>query len=166
MPDPVGRSMAYDDMKDFDGRAYSGMPVGGEHTWIYPNGLWRERKLAPEEWEFTFDSLKERERESPEGSGVPPGTQYHWYLLAHQRVRKIDKDSYATHMAGMKFKVAHKRPYWRKWSCEYEGQRSEGERVISILEDVLARLRAEASGVQPFQLYVASPADLRDVLRR
>lgn len=134
--------MAYDDLKEFEGEAYTGMPVGGEHSWIYPNGLWRERKVAPDAWTFTFTSLKERERSAPPGSGPPPGTRYHWYLLAHQRVRKIDEDTYHTFMSGTKYKLAHKRPHWRRWSCEYPDQASEPERLIAILEATLARLRA------------------------
>ncbi len=133
--------MAYDDLKEFNGRGYTGMPVGGHHTWIYPNGLWRETKVAPEEWEFTFSSIKTRERRAPPGSGVPPNTQYHWYILAHQRVRKIDADSYTTFMSGVKHKLAHKRPAWRKWSNEYPDQPSERERIVAILEATLARLR-------------------------
>jgi hypothetical protein len=27
---------------------------------------------------------------APEGSGVPVGTEYHWYVLAHQNVRKLN----------------------------------------------------------------------------
>src|SRR2546422_5386940 len=46
--------------------------------------------------DFTFSSIKQRERSAPPGSGVPVGTQYHWYILAHQRVRKIDANSYTT----------------------------------------------------------------------
>jgi hypothetical protein len=137
--------MVYDDIKEFDGKKYTGMPVGGRHTWIYPNGLWRERKMAPDRWEFTFSSIKERGRRAPARSGALPGTQYHWYILAHQRVRKIDADTYHTFMEGVKYKVAHKRPYWRKWSTEYEGQLPEKERVIAILEETLAQLK---KGVQ------------------
>jgi hypothetical protein len=44
-------------------------------------------------------------------------------------------------MVGLKFKVAHKRPYWRKWSSEYPENESDKERIISILEGVLVRLR-------------------------
>src|SRR5438128_584650 len=68
--------MAYDDLKEFEGETYTGVAVGGEHTWLYPNGLWRETKVAPDRWDFTFSSLKERERSAPPGSGVPVGTQY------------------------------------------------------------------------------------------
>jgi hypothetical protein len=135
--------MAYDDLKEFDGQAYSGMSVGGEHRWNYPNGRWRERKVAPDRWEFTFSSMKERERRAPVGSGVPPGTGFHWYILAHQRVRKVDQDSYTTFMEGLKYKVAHKRPHWRKWSDEYPEQVPERDRIVAILEATLAGLREE-----------------------
>lgn len=135
--------MAYDDLKEFEGEKYSGMSVGGRHTWIYPNGVWREGKVAPDRWEFTFSSRKERERSAPEGSGVPDGTQFHWFILAHQRVRKVDKDSYTTLMDGLKYKLAHKRPHWRKWSNEYPDQEPERERLIGIFESTLADLRRE-----------------------
>src|SRR2546422_40566 len=95
-------------------------------------------------WDVTFQSIKERERSAPPGSGVPVGTQYHWYILAHQRVRKIDADSYTTLMSGVKYKIAHKRPHWRKWSSEYPDQPAETERLINVLEETLARLREAA----------------------
>jgi hypothetical protein len=143
--------MAYDDLKEFDGQAYSGMAVGGEHRWVYPNGRWRERKVAPDRWEFTFSSMKERERAAPRGSGVPEGSQFHWYILAHQRVRKVDQDSYTTLMEGLKYKVAHKRPHWRRWSDEYPNQRPERERLIDILERELAALREGDSSLQDIE---------------
>ena len=141
--------MAYDDVKEFEGETYSGMAVGGEHTWLYPNGLWKETKVAPDRWDFTFSAIKERERSAPPGSGVPVGTQYHWYILADQRVRKIDADSYTTFMSGVKYKIAHKRPRWRKWSSEYPEQASETEKVIDILEGTLAGLRESTSSRSP-----------------
>lgn len=133
--------MAYDDVKTFQGETYTGMAVGGEHAWVYPNGLWRETKVTPGAWTFTFASIKERERPAPDGSGVPVGTRFHWYILAHQVVRKIDADTYQTFMSGVKHKVAHKRPSWRRWSCEYPDQPSERERVARILKEELARVR-------------------------
>ena len=63
--------MAYDDVKEFGGETYSGMAVGGEHTWLYPNGLWKETKVAPDRWDFTFKSIKERERSAPPGFWRP-----------------------------------------------------------------------------------------------
>ena len=133
--------MAFDDLKDFHGRAYSGMPVGGRHGWHYTDATWRERKVAPDEWEFSFRSVKRRMQSAPAGSGAPPGTLYHWYILADQRVRKIDEDSYTTFMSGLKYKIAHKRPHWRRWSCDYPDQRPERDKVVSILEATLSRLK-------------------------
>jgi len=134
--------VGYDDLKEDGGKVYSGMPVGGEHAWEYPNGIWLERKVAPDRWTFTFRSLKRRTREAPAGSGVPVGTQYHWFILAHQKVRKLDKDTYETLMDGVKYKVAHRRPFWRRWNTEYPDQVPEREVLIGILERELALLRA------------------------
>ena len=137
--------MSFDDLKEFNGQSYSGMAVGGSHTWRYTDAIWREQKVAPDRWDFTFKSVKRRGQAAPRGSGVPPNTLYHWYLLAHQRVRKIDEDSYATFMSGFKYKIAHKRPHWRKWSDEYPDQEPERERLIAILERQLAELRRDSA---------------------
>ena len=118
-----------------------GMPVGGRHVWNYPDGTWKEEKVSPDAWVFSFESLKKRTRAAPEGSGAPVSTEYHWYILADQRVRKVDKDSYETLMEGVKHKLSHKRPHWRKWSSQYADNMSDIERVIVILEDMLERLK-------------------------
>jgi len=136
--------VAYDDLKEFGGKVYSGMPVGGEHRWEYPDGIWLERKVAPDRWTFTFSSLKRRARSAPEGSGAPVGTGYHWFILAHQKVRKLDRDTYETFMEGVKFKIAHRRPHWRYWSTEYQDQEPEKEILIRILEEYLAELKSGA----------------------
>ena len=99
-----------DDLKEFQGKVYSGMSIGGEQLWEYPCGIWQERKAAPDRWVFTFRSQKRRTRAAPAGSGAPVGTRYHWFILAHMKVRKLDKDTYETSMEGVKYKVAHKRP--------------------------------------------------------
>jgi hypothetical protein len=135
--------VAFDDKKEFRGQVYSGMPVGGRHLWEYPNGLWLERKVAPDRWVFTFSSVKKRARRAPEGSGAPTGTLYHWFLLAHQRVRKLDQDTYDTFMEGVKYKVAHKRPHWRGWSTDYPDHEPERQILIRILEEQLAELKSE-----------------------
>ena len=135
--------MAYDDLKRHAGRAYSGMPVGGVHEWTYPEGHWWERKTAPDKWDVRFSSLKRRARPAPVDSGARPGTAFHWLLVAHQRVVKLDQDTYETLLEGTKWKVAHKRPHWRQWSSQYPGQASARARVIEALEQTLAELRAE-----------------------
>jgi hypothetical protein len=85
------------------------MRVGGTHQWYYDKGEWKEKKITPDKWEFTYVTNKRRAWQAPEGSGVPVGTEYHWYLLAHQNVRKPDANSYTTSMEGLKYKLAHKR---------------------------------------------------------
>jgi hypothetical protein len=133
--------MAYDDLKEFEGEEYSGMRVGGSHTWHYTDALWREEKISPDAWAFTLTSVKKRDQSAPPGSGAAVFTEYHWYLLAHQWVRKIDADSYTTFMSGLKYKVAHRRPHWQRWSNEYPGNDSERERIVEILSHTLDRLR-------------------------
>lgn len=133
--------MAYDDLKEFNGQKYMGMPIGGRHAWEYPNGTWKEKKVGPDKWVFTFKSMKQRRKEAPVNSGAQINTQYHWYILADQRVKKVDKDTYETVMEGVKHKLSHKRPYWRKWSSEYQNNISDRERIIAILEDMLKRLK-------------------------
>jgi len=132
--------MTYDDVKVHRGRKYSGMAVGGRHLWEYPGGRWEERKTAPDRWEFTFISTKRRQEEAPEGSGCPEGTEFHWYILADQRVRKVDKDSYRTMMEGLKFKLGHRRPHWRMMSYEYPDGPAYKERVAEVLRGALEEL--------------------------
>lgn len=139
--------MAYDDLKEFHGQKYSGMPVGGTHIWNYVNGVWKEKKIAPDRWMFRFESIKRRKEKAPLNSGAPIDTQYHWYILADQLARKVDKDTYETTMDGVKFKIAHKRPYWRKWSSEYPNNISDRDRIIAILEDILEQMKGCRQGV-------------------
>ena len=135
--------MSYDNPKTHDGRSYTGMTVGGRHHWDYRQGRWSEEKLGPEKWRFTFSSLKRRNTPAPEGSGCARDTRYHWYILADQRVRKVDKDCYETFMSGLKFKVGHRRPHWRKMSYEYPEQKGYSEKVEGILRGALSELEAE-----------------------
>jgi hypothetical protein len=138
--------VAFDDLKIFGKMTYSGMPVGGTHVWEYRRGIWREQKVAPDRWTFSFRSEKKREHAAPEGSGALPGTRYHWFIIAHQRVRKLDADTYETVMEGTKHKVAHKRPHWRHWSTDYPDQEPEREILIRILEEQLAALKDGCDG--------------------
>ncbi|MFQ5907256.1 MAG: hypothetical protein ACE5JE_00275 [Thermoplasmata archaeon] len=133
--------MTFDEVKEFKGRKYTGMAVGGYHTWIYPNALWRERKVSPDAWEFTLSAIKERETQAPKGSGAPLNTQYHWYILAHQRVRKVDSNTYSTLMTGTKYKLAHKRAGQDRWNSESGWGPSKEERLATILETALAQVK-------------------------
>jgi hypothetical protein len=137
-------SKGYNEYKDFEGKKYTGMRVGGTHQWYYDKGEWKEKKIAPDKWEFTYATNKRRAWQAPEGSGVPVGTEYHWYLLAHQNVRKLDANSYTTSMEGLKYKLAHKRAEIGKWSSTNYAQK---ERLIQILEGLIDQLKKEIAEV-------------------
>lgn len=135
--------MSFNDLKTFEGKPYSGMSIGSSHLWDYPNGTWEETKLAPDKWQFVFKSIKSRKVAAPENSGVPLNTGYHWFIMADQRVMKTTKDVYQTIMEGAKFKMGHRRPYWKNWSYAYPGQLSYRQRLIQILKETLLKLEQE-----------------------
>jgi hypothetical protein len=135
----------FDDMKEFNGQAYTGMRVGGTHLWHYDNGLWTETKEAPDQWSFQFNCTKGRAHSAPPNTGALVQTKYHWYILADQIATKIDENSYLTEMKGVKFKVGHQRPHWRHFSYEYPEQVGYNERIIAILEQAIRQLRGESA---------------------
>ena len=137
-------SASYNAVKEFEGRKYTGVRVGGGHSWYYRQGEWDEVKVAPDKWRFTYAVNKRRKRDAPEGSGAPVGTEYHWYILAHQNVRKLDANEYATSMSGTKYKLAHRRVANREWSV---GGRDQLRQLIGILEQNIIELRRELGEV-------------------
>ena len=130
----------YNEFKEFEGRRYTGMKVGRSHTWHYDKGEWKEKKITPDEWEIHYAVKKRCAGHAPEGSGVPVGTGYHWYILAHQNVTKLNADDYSTSMTGVKFKLAHKRADKGTWSASPKAQRN---RMIKILRQMIAELEAQ-----------------------
>ena len=144
----------FDDLKLFNNQKYSGMTVGGEHHWVYPNGVWDEKKIAPDKWEFNFKSLKRRSVPAPEGSGVANGTSYHWYIMADQMVTKFNKDEYETSMQGLKYKIGHKRPYWKGFSYTYKDQKSYRQKLIEILRETLLKLEQEEASEQDSKIKI------------
>ena len=136
-------SKTYNELKEFEGKQYTGMKVGRSHKWYYDKGEWKEKKITPDKWEFTYDVTKRRAGHAPEGSGVPVGTEYHWYILAHQNVKKLDANNYTTSMTGLKYKLAHKRAENDKWSTTDNARR---ERLIQILQELIAQLKDEMIG--------------------
>jgi hypothetical protein len=131
----------YDAFKEFEGKRYTGMKVGRSHRWKYDPGDWKETKVTPESWQIHYAVTKRRAGKAPEGSGVPVGTSYHWYILAHQNVTKLNANDYSTSMTGMKFKLAHKRADSGKWSASEAAQR---RHLIKILQEVIADLEQAA----------------------
>lgn len=131
----------YDSIKFHDNKIYTGMKIGGSHSWNYNDGKWFEIKKAPDKWTFTFDSQKTRVTSAPRKTGAIRKTKFHWYIMADQIATKIDENSYMTSMKGVKFKIGHKRPDWRTFSYNYPNQISYKKRIIQILEDTLKKLK-------------------------
>ncbi|KKK45026.1 MAG: hypothetical protein Lokiarch_13210, partial [Candidatus Lokiarchaeum sp. GC14_75] len=133
----------YDTIKTHNQKIYTGMRIGGAHSWNYNNGKWLETKKTPDKWSFTFDSIKTRENFAPKNTGAHINTKFHWYIIAEQMATKLNDNSYMTSMRGIKFKLGHKRPYWRTFSYNYSNQIACKDRIIKILEDTLKKLRTE-----------------------
>src|SRR3954470_14131049 len=100
---------SYNRYKEYNGQEYRGMTIGRTHHWYYDRSDWKEKKVTPEKWEFAYSTTKRRAGRAPEESGAPVGTGYHWFILAHQYVEKLNANDYSTQMVGLKFKLAHKR---------------------------------------------------------
>src|SRR3954468_10986165 len=113
----------YDRFKNYGGKQYTGMKVGKSHKWYYDKGEWHETKITPDLWEINYAVTKRRAGKAPKGSGVPKGTGYHWFIVAHQNVNKLNLDDYSTSMNGLKFKLAHKRADKQKWNTSAATQR-------------------------------------------
>lgn len=141
--------MSYNEFKEYEGQKYTGMKIGRSHKWRYDKGEWRETKITPDLWQISYAVTKRRAGRAPEGSGVPVGTEYHWYVLAHQNVAKQTANDYTTSLTGLKFKIAHKRAGSEKWSATPRTQR---KRMIAFLRDVLVDLEKQ------FESEVAVPA--------
>jgi len=133
-------SKTYNEYKQFEGQQYTGMQIGRSHYWNYDAGDWRETKITPDLWEISYSVTKRRKGRAPEGSGVPVGTEYHWYILAHQNVRKLNANDYTTSMTGLKFKLAHKRADKDKWSATAPTQR---KHLVKFLKSIIAQLEQD-----------------------
>lgn len=139
-------SVSYDEFKNYEGQQYTGMKVGRSHKWYYDEGEWKEKKITPDLWQFSYAVTKRRAGRAPEGSGVPVGTEYHWYILGHQNVAKLNANDYTTSMTGLKFKIAHKRADSGKWSASARAQR---RRMIKFLSDVIEDLEKQEAEEAP-----------------
>jgi hypothetical protein len=133
-------AQTYNAFKEFEGKQYTGMAVGRSHKWYYDKGTWKDKKITPDKWEINYEVTKRRAGHAPKGSGVPVGTEYHWYILAHQMVKKLNANDYSTSMSGIKFKLAHKRADKDKWNISDKGQR---KRLIKLFREMIAELEKE-----------------------
>lgn len=139
----------YDKFKEFEGKRYTGMRIGRSHKWNYDKGVWRETKVTPDRWEITYSVTKRRAGHAPEGSGAPVGTAYHWFILSHQFVEKLNADDYSTSMVGIKFKLAHRRAGKEKWSASDNAKR---KGLVKILKEMIAEIEKEPEKAIPVPL--------------
>ena len=128
---------SYNQFKEFEGQQYTGMKIGRSHKWYYDKGEWKETKTTPDLWTISYAVTKRRAGKAPEGSGVPVGTEYHWYIVAHQHVRKLNANDYTTSLSGLKFKLAHRRADKDKWNISDKAQRN---RLIKFLKGIILQL--------------------------
>ena len=135
-----GLASTYEEFKEFEGKQYTGMAIGRSHKWNYDKGTWKETKITPDLWQISYAVTKRRAGRAPEGSGVPVGTAYHWYILAHQNVCKLNANDYTTSMTGLKFKLSHKRAQKGKWSSTTKTQR---KHLISFLKEIIEGLEKD-----------------------
>lgn len=138
-------SASYNMFKKFEGKGYTGMKVGRSHKWYYDKGEWKEKKITPDLWEISYAVTKRRAGKAPDGSGVPVGTEYHWYVISHQHVKKINANDYSTVMSGLKYKLAHKRAGKDKWSATGRTQR---KNLVKFLHEFIAQLEKEPVPLQ------------------
>jgi hypothetical protein len=136
---------SYNEYKQFEGRQYSGMQVGRSHKWYYDKGEWRETKITPDLWEISYAVTKRRAGRAPEGSGVPVGTGYHWYILAHQNVTKLNANDYTTSLSGLKYKLAHKRASKETWSATPKTQR---KNLVNFFRHMIELMEQEAIPIE------------------
>ncbi|GKZ25340.1 hypothetical protein AbraIFM66951_000740 [Aspergillus brasiliensis] len=129
----------YNALKSYKGQMYSGMAVGGSHTWTYDQGTWKETKEEPDLWRIDYQTNKRRARKAPTGSGAPVGTEYHWLIVGHQHVKKIDANTYETHLTGSKYKLAYKSASSNSWSVPTV--KKQREREVELLDDAKQRVQ-------------------------
>jgi hypothetical protein len=133
-------SDSYNRYKEHKGKQYTGMQIGRSHKWYYDKGEWKETKITPDLWRIFFSVTKRRAGKAPEESGAKVGTAYHWYILAHQRVQKLNANDYSTTLMGLKYKLAHKRADNDKWSARAPTQRAH---LVKFLKEWLRQLEEE-----------------------
>ncbi|KAL4894988.1 hypothetical protein BDV59DRAFT_174248 [Aspergillus ambiguus] len=129
----------YNSLKSYKGQVYSGMAVGGSHTWNYDQGVWQETKEEPDLWRINYQTNKRRAKKAPQGSGAPVGTEYHWLIVGHQLVKKVDANTYETKLTGSKYKLAYKSASSNSWSIPTV--KKQRDREVELLEDAKQRVQ-------------------------
>jgi hypothetical protein len=59
-------------------------------------------------------------------------------------------------MHGLKYKIGHKRPYWKGFSYTYKDQKSYRQKLIEILRETLLKLEQEEGTEQSAKIKIQS----------
>jgi len=116
------------------------MKIGRSHKWYYDKGEWHDTKITPDLWGISYAVTKRRAGHAPKGSGASVGTDYHWFIIAHQHVEKLNADDYSTALTGLKYKLAHKRAGKAKWNVSAKTQK---RHLIEFLHAMIDQLEQE-----------------------
>jgi len=105
------------------------------HHWNYDAGNWKETRITPDLWEISYATGSH----APAGTehASPPGSESHWYILAHQTAVKKNARDYDTRITGLKFRLAQKKPGRGKWSASGPTQRKQ---LIAFLKEFVDQL--------------------------
>ena len=90
----------YAGLKNTKGNIIPACEIGRSHKWSCPmnKGEWkRKTKITRDPWRIFYSVIKRRADKDTKGSGAKVGTAYHWSILAHQRVEKLNGNDYSTY---------------------------------------------------------------------
>ena len=83
-------------------RFTKGVPIGYKHDWNYSAGRWKESKVAPKTWKFTYSQSKSNRKLKSYTSGPGVGSRIHWKIDANQYALKTKPWKYKLLMKGKK----------------------------------------------------------------
>jgi len=133
---------------EFEGDLYTGARTA--ETWTLGKGNWEEQRTGPQSWEIVYETTAVK----PGKTGtLPRGSEYHSYVLAHQKLVKTRSNGYQMRLEGIKFKLAHKEA-GDKWSAN-SGARK--RTLIKMLTQMLNDLEM-GHGKAPSESRKAAPA--------
>lgn len=92
------------------------VPKGYKHNWAY-HGAWKEKKIRPGLWTFTFQATKHRKAKNIGEFGI--GTTGAWKIQGIQYIKKTGTGKYQTKLIGTKkplqFNIKKPKRRYKKW---------------------------------------------------
>ncbi len=122
-------------LQELEGTPYAGIPHNTK--WNFGKAAWNESKRNAKAWDFTFETIAIKPFEAD--LTVPIGTELHSYILAHQKIIKVRKNTYKVKLEGVKIKLAHKIA-GENWSSTKTARNNQ---IASILNTMVAHTQLE-----------------------